>query len=488
MAVLTKSLFMIGRQCAKRLWFEVHQPLASDVADSIQLLNGREFDRVAQGVREGMVISRDGGLSAAVEATQAALSREEVDVFYQAAFRSGNIAVISDVLRRNGKAFDLVENKVSTKVTDDHLVDVAFQALVLERLGVRLKRIFIGHVNNGFRLRRSGQYRGLVKEEDVTAEVRQLKKMIRPEVEASLSVMASASAPGVAMGGHCESPYRCPFMDRCNASLPPGPEFPVSILPRGGKIVAALMAEGIIDLKAVPAERFKSRSHRLVHAATLAGAPLFDEGATREVRALAPPYSYLDFETLPLAVPRVVGTGPYEQCPFQWSLHVEEADGTVRHIEHLSADLSGGLEELARTLLRSLPSKGPIFVYNATLERGALNLLARLFPALRSGIKRAVRRIKDLLPITRASYCHPLMRGSWSIKDVLPTIDPQLAYAELTEVKDGGSAQAAYLEILESHTSAERRNELEARLKDYCGRDTYALIVLRRFLCQDSRR
>lgn len=97
-----------------------------------------------------------------------------------------------------------------------------------------------------------------------------------------------------------------------------------------------------------------------------------------------------------------------------------------------------------------------------------------------------MRRLVDLLPITRRAYYHPLMRGSWSLKDVLPTIDPALSYTRLSEVKDGGTAQAAYLEILDSQTTSERRRELEARLKEYCGRDTYGLIVLRRFLGAQS--
>jgi len=483
MPPLTKSLFMSGQQCAKRLWYEVHQPLEGRPAVSMQLINGREFDRIAQSAKSGTVISRDGGLAGAVEATQRAFAAGNVEVLYQAAFRAGEWAAITDVLRRNGKGYDLIENKVSTKVKEEHLPDAAFQAVVLERAGITLKRTHIGHVNNGFRLRGAGQYDGLVAEEDVTKEVRKLKAAIPKLAEESLAVMARPSAPEVAMGEHCDSPYPCPFMERCSASLPAGPEFPISILPRGGKAVASLLADGIHDLKAVPADRLKSENHLRVHAATLSGKPFFDARATRKLRALKPPYAYLDFETLPLAVPRVIGTGPYEQCPFQWSLHIEEADGSVRHVEHLSADMPGGLEELAGALIAALPSRGPLFVYNATLERGSLNLLARLFPALKPSIARAVRRIVDLLPVTRTAYYHPLMRGSWSIKDVIPTIDPALAYDGLTEVKDGGSAQAAYLELLERETSSTRRAELEARLKAYCGRDTYALVALRRFLC-----
>lgn len=452
----------------------------------MQLVNGREFDRIAHSARAGVVISRERGLPGAVDATQKAFAAGVPEVLYQAAFRAGELAAITDVLRRNGRAFDLVENKVTTKVKEEHLLDAAFQALVLERASVRVKRTFIGYVNSEFRLRRSGNYHGLVAEQDITADVRKVKEIIPKLADESLSVMGRRSAPRVEMGSHCNSPYPCPFINRCGASLPPGPEFPVTILPYGGKTVAALIADGIHDLKAVPAERLKSQKHLRIRAAAISGEPHFDAKATRKLRGLKPPYAYLDFETLPLAVPRVLGTRPYEQCPFQWSLHIEEADGSVRHVEYLSPDFSSGVEILARTLLDALPSRGPIFVYNATLERGSLNLLARLSPKLKPAIGGAVRRLVDLLPITRCAYYHPLMRGSWSIKDVLPTIDPALSYAGLSEVKDGGTAQAAYLEILDSQTTPERRGELEARLKEYCGRDTYGLIVLRRFLCAQS--
>ena len=486
MPSLTKSLFMSGQRCAKRLWFEVHQPLDVQEAVSMQLINGRELDRIAQSARVGVIISRDQGLTAAAESTKKALAAHEVEVLYQAAFRWGELAVITDVLRRNGTGFDLIENKVSTHVKDEHLMDAAFQALVLERAGMRLKRTFIGHVNKSFRLRKSGEYDSLVTEQNVTSDVRRLKKIIRKLAEMSLSVMASPSAPDVAMGEHCESPYPCPFMNRCRAALSPGAEFPVSLLPRGGKTVAALLADGISDLRAVPPERLKSRLHQRVYAATLSGEPFFDASASRRLRALKAPYSYLDFETLPLGVPRVIGTRPYEQCPFQWSLHIEEADGSVRHLEHLSTSLSTGLEALVRALLDALPSRGPIFVYNAALERSALTVIARLLPGLRPSIGRMVRRLVDLLPITRAAYYHPLMRGSWSIKEVLPTIDATLAYERLTEVRDGSAAQAAYLQYLDPQIPPKRRSELETRLKEYCGHDTYALVVLRRFLCQRS--
>jgi ribosome recycling factor len=74
------------------------------------------------------------------------------------------------------------------------------------------------------------------------------------------------------------------------------------------------------------------------------------------------------------------------------------------------------------------------------------------------------------------------MKGSWSIKAVLPTIDPALSYENLGALADGEGAQLAFLEIRDPKTSEERRTELEGGLKRYCERDTWGLVVLRRFL------
>lgn len=284
------------------------------------------------------------------------------------------------------------------------------------------------------------------------------------------------------MGGHCEAPYPCPFMERCAGECAEGPKFPLSILPRGGKLVAELASEGYEDLRDVPAGRLKSKDHQRVHAATVSGRAAFDVTATVELRKLSPPFAYLDFETMTSAVPEIIGTRPYEQCPLQWSMHVESADGSLRHAEYLAIDNFENVEMLASALLAAVPECGPVFVYNRTLEQGVLQLLARLVPALAPALGAVVDRLVDLLPITKAAYYHPDMLGSWSIKKVLPTIDSSLGYDAL-EVQDGGAAQLAFLELRDPTISTERREELARGLRTYCERDTYGMVVLRRFLC-----
>ena len=196
--------------------------------------------------------------------------------------------------------------------------------------------------------------------------------------------------------------------------------------------------------------------------------------------------AHLDFETIGLAVPEIMGTMPYEPLPFQWSVHVEESATRVRHAEFLGLETFGDFEALARALVEALPDAGPVFAYNAPFERGVLEGLADRLPSLANALRGVAGRLVDLLPITRAAYYHRDMKGSWSIKAVLPTIDPGLDYADLGEVQEGGGAQLAFLQVRAGTVSAARRQELTSALLKYCERDTWGLVVLRRFLCAEA--
>lgn len=483
-SLLTKSLFLSGLQCPKRLWYEIHQPSESPGGESMPVMNGRAVDQAVRQIRPGPVVSRHQGLASALKQTRGLLDQGRSGLLYQAAFRDGELAAVTDILRAKGARYELIEVKASTAVKDEHLPDVAFQTLVLERAGIPLASANIGHVNNQFVLRSPGEYTGLLVEVDVTATVRALIPSIAKEAAQALTVIAAPRPPEVPMGDHCATPHPCPFADRCSSKAGTAPEYPLSILPRGGKIAAQLAADGYADLREVPADRLLSPVHRRVHAATVTGKPVIDRAATAVLRQLQPPYSYLDFETMNFAIPEIIGTRPYEQCPFQWSLHVETALGASPwHTDYLAVDRFADVGALAARLLEALPDAGPIFVYNQTLEKGVLELLARLLPVLAPRLHAIVRRLSDLLPVTRAAYYHPAMHGSWSIKAVIPTIDATLGYETLDEIQDGEAAQLAFLEMRSPETHPRRREQLATRMRTYCERDTYAMVVLRRFLC-----
>jgi hypothetical protein len=249
----------------------------------------------------------------------------------------------------------------------------------------------------------------------------------------------------------------------------------------------ALIDEGYADLREVPDGRLTSEMHRRVHEATVTGVPYFDAAATADLRRLTYPFSYLDFETMGFAVPELIGTRPYEQVPFQWSVHVETSATEIRHSEYLAIESFGEFDALAEKLMAAIPSRGPVFAYNAGFEhRGILEKLAELAPVHAAALRALAARLVDLLPITRQAYYHRDMQGSWSIKNVMPTIDSSLDYALRGEVQEGMAAQAAFLELRSPDIEPDRIAELSAALQDYCKHDTWVMVVLRRFLCGEA--
>lgn len=453
---------------------------------NLQILQGRELDFIVQGLSPGMVISRDDGMIAAIAKTAKVMEAGAPEVLYQPAFRAVDLAVTADVVRRVGDELELIEVKATTEVKEHHLPDAAFQAMVMGEAGVPVQRVFIGHIDSEFVLRRAGEYQGLVVETNITEEVRGYLPVAAERASELQRVMSESTVPNIAMGAQCSDPYPCPFVARCTAEREPVVEYSVEILPRGGAVVEQLLADGYLDLREVPASRLTSPVHLRVHAATISGVPYFDVGATKDLRAIAAPFAYLDFETIGMAVPKAIGTRPYEQVPFQWSVHVEHSDSDVEHHEYLAIESFGEFQELAQGLRDALPSTGPVFAYNASFEAGILRRLADRVSSHAIVLRSIADRLVDLLPIARKAYYHRDMQGSWSIKKIMPTISPDMGYEHLDEVQEGGGAQLAFLELRGGEIDRERARTLRQALLKYCRHDTWSMVVLRRFLCGEG--
>lgn len=231
----------------------------------------------------------------------------------------------------------------------------------------------------------------------------------------------------------------------------------------------------------MPAGRITEPLLRRIHAATLSGRAVLDAGAAEAIGRAEWPRFYLDFETMAFAVPVWAGTRPFQALPFQWSCHLEAEDGTLTHHDFLDTSGEPPMRRFAETLLQTLGERGTIFVYSGYEER-ILGELAKAYADLAPGLEAAIDRLVDLHPIAKAHYYHPAMKGSWSIKAVLPTVAPDLDYGGLGEVRDGTAAQAAYAEIIDPATPEARRQALTQDLRDYCRLDTLAMVRLAHFL------
>jgi len=478
---LSKSKLLSSLQCAKRLWLEVHRPEAVETSPAAE-------QRYRAGHRVGEIARRLEGSGVLIESQQnlaAALSETSTQIdagakiLFEPAFRHGGVLVRADILRRRRAGYDVREVKSSTSVKDHHLQDAAIQTWVLQGTGIKMNTVVVQHLNKNFVYPGDDNYRGLFVEESVDSEIRPLLKDVPKWVAAARATLAG-SEPEVRTGKHCSKPYDCPCFAYCVAKEPQT-EYPIAILPRAGKILPRLTEEGYRDVREIPPGRLTSENHERVRRITRSGKRELSAGAKEAMRKLPYPRYYLDFETIGFPVPVWVGTRPYQQIPFQWSCHVEHAPGRLEHRAHLDVSGNAPMQSVADSLLKALGDKGPILAHNAGFEKARIEELARMLPKRAAALRRLASRLVDTLALSRAHYYHPAMKGSWSLKAILPTIAPELDYGNVGEVQDGGAASAAYAELIAPATGAERKAELKSALERYCERDTLALVRLASF-------
>jgi hypothetical protein len=443
---LSKSRITAGLQCGKRLWLAVHRPELQhyDADTRRRFAAGDHVGEVARGLYPGGVLIDGADLSAAVRETEAALQAAGDVTLYEATFRHRGVLVRADILeRRNGRC-RMVEVKSATRLKEYHVQDVAVQAWVVEGAGIPLDVITVAVIDTDFVYPGGGDYRGLLREIPVADQARPMMAHI-PRWVRGFNELLAGPPPVIPPGQRCRKPFDCPFVAFCEGRET-GDQLSVLAPPAPPSRPAPDPALGDLD----PA-------------------------ATAFLDTLPYPRYYLDFETVQFAVPRWKGTKPFQQLVFQWSCHSESSPGQVEHREFLDTDDAPPMRAAAEALLEALGADGPIFVYH-DFEKWRLVEMAAMFPDLAPRLEAVAGRLVDLLRLTRDHYDHPALKGSYSLKNVLPTVDALLDHALLDEVRDGLSAQAAYHECLDPHTGAERREALREALLAYCGLDTLALV------------
>ena len=481
---LTKSRIAEYEQCEKRLWLSLHRSELAESGGPDVFVTGRRVGAIARGlVPDGVLISEID--SEAALARTAALVTEVIPrPLFEAAFRYQGVLVRIDVLSPSAGGWRLVEVKSSSSVKAYQISDLATQVWVAQGAGLKIAEARLRHIDNSFVYRGAGHYGGLLKDADVADKLVPLLNS-RAELVRGAGAIAAGGEPDTAVGRHCSDPFDCPFMSYCHQGQPAGPVFPVSLLPyaAGKKTAAKLAAAGYLDLRDVPSGIIEAPNEIRVHEATRSGVAYHDQPAFAAAAAdwVYPRY-FLDFETIAEAIPRWIGSRPYQAVPFQFSCHVETLDGAVEHCGFLDISGADPSRACAEALLACIGEIGAIVTYNAPTERGCIKGLAAQFPDLSAALLQRAERIVDALPLVRETYYHPQMRGSFSIKKVLPAAVPALSYGELDEVQDGLAAQAAYLEAIDDETKPERRAVVLALLDAYCALDTLAMVELVRAL------
>lgn len=483
MRVLSKSKLLAFRQCPKRLWLEVHQPdaRADSGATMASYATGHLVGDIARQLydpgQSGQLIDPQAeGFDAAFARTQTLLqSRQPI---FEAGFRAEGALAFADVLLPVGKKWRMVEVKSSTSVKDYHRDDAAVQAFLALACGVPLQSIALAHIDSSWTYPGHGDYEGLLVEADLTEEAFARADEVRGWIADAQATVARRRAPRITTGSQCSTPYECGFFTYCQSQEPQA-EHPVHWLPRRSQTLNTHIEQhGTRELRDMPDDLLNPTQQR-VKAATLSGQAFFDQRATAQALAAHTlPGYFIDFETIQFGVPLWKGTRPYQQLPFQFSVHRLGRTGRATHQAFLDLSGTNPSHAFPQALIAACGERGPVFVYNAAFETTRIRELAELHPHLAPALRAINERVVDLLPIARQHYYHPNQQGSWSIKAVLPALCPDLHYDQLDGVQDGGAAQQAYLEAIAPATSAARKAALERQLLAYCHLDTWAMVRL----------
>jgi hypothetical protein len=490
---LSKSRIMSGLQCQKRLWLETYRRelMVYGDATNAAFAQGNWFGEMARDLiafvhgEAGHLIETVENPNQAITETVAAMALHRL--LFEPAFRYKGVFVRADALIRHdhGEAepsYTMIEVKAASSVKPQYLRDVAVQTWVLRGCGLNVTRVELGHVDTGF-VYQGSDYNGLLKRVDITAQVEAQLLQVDAWVLELRAMLRSADTPDIAVGRHCTTPYPCPFIDHCKGQAPASaavpPEHSVFMIPGipGKTFARKLQASGYTDLLAVPLEMMGE--YAFVQTAHREGKPWHDASkAAALLNAQPQPWGYLDFETISPAVPLWAGTKPFAHWPFQWSVHMAQPDGS--HLHHDFLDLSGNNPSVAcvEQMLTALANAQTVWAYNAPFERQAIMRMANAMPNYAAALTELADKLQDLIPIVQASYYHPLMKGSYGLKSVLPAIAPELSYHDLQGVQDGNAAQGAFFEAIAPDCTPERKAELNQQLRAYCQLDTWAMVVL----------
>lgn len=476
----SKTKVLAGLQCDKQLYLRVHHPELAEQTESPAIVTGQVVEAHARREFPGAILVERGKPERDPFAlTEQLLQDRAVLTIFEAGIRADDLAIFVDVLQRHKQGWELIEIKAGTKVEDKHIDDVAIQALALARAGIAVNRFWLLHINNDFAYQGRHDYRGLFVREEITERVIHHMPFIERRL-AQFKAMIEGPQPERHIGSYCKNPFPCPYQSFCESQ---DTKYPVAYLPSGWRAAQRLMAQGIYDIRDIPADELTSETHQRVRRVTIAGQAELLPGVKGIFSTLPYPRYYLDFESIQFAIPIWKDTKPYMQLPFQWSCHIQTDPKTLEHKAFLDTSGEDPRRQFAVALLEVCGNTGPIIVYNQSFEKRIIKELAEAYSDLSDRLLALNERVFDLLPVVKQHYYHPAMKGSWSIKSVLPCLIPELSYAELGSVQDGIQAQTVFREVITGDLSKAEKARLRDDLLEYCQLDTYAMVKIVDRLC-----
>jgi len=474
---LSKSKYLSGLQCEKRLWLEINDPdKASETPEYQQRLfnQGKEVGiRARRYFEEGYLIDKDRlKIYECVEETRDAIARGE-SIIFEGTFFYDNTYIMSDIIKKNeDESWDFIEVKSAISIKDGYIPDLAVQKYVLEGSGLKINKTWIMYIN------RKCVYpdlSNLFVIKDVSNWVEKIIHEVSRNMNTFKNLIQLQNEPEILIGPHCNKPYACPFKEYCWQNVGNRTVFDIPKL--GDNKKYELRERGIVLLEQLPNDYPLTGVQRKYINWIFNGQTEIDYvGIRKKLSELEYPLHFLDFETDSYAIPRLNGTRPFDKTPFQYSCHIMHENGEIEHFEYIHLDQTDPRLPLVKSLVNCIRKSGSIIVYNARFEREVLTSLAKSFPEHSRQLTSITNRLWDQLDIFKRYYKHPDFGNSNSLKSVLPVLIPELSYEELA-IRDGNQAQSVWNLMIRTENEVDKSQMIED-LRAYCKRDTLAMVEI----------
>ena len=477
---LSKSQYIRGLKCHKSLWLYKNKPELRDVPDHAQesLFNtGHSVGELAKELfPNGVEIEFDADNFNGMISKTKELIANGTEIIYEATFSEDGIFAMADILVKNGDAWDMYEVKASTKVKEYHIDDASIQWYALSKV-IKLNRAYIVHINNKYTREDELDFEALFAIKDITKIVQEEQVNIDQNLK-EIEEVLNGDMPDIDIGGQCDNPFSCDFKSHCWKHIPTPSIFNLYWMNWSTRF--EMYWEDIITYDDIPKNFPLTDIQELQVETYKTKEPFVDKSIIEDFLAtIEYPINFFDFETFQNAIPRFDNQRPYQQMPFQYSLHILHEDGTMEHKEFLGDENSDPRDDLIEQMLNDISATGSIIAYNQSFEISRIKELAKFKKSREDELLALNERFVDLIvPFRGRGYYHPDFNGSFSIKSVLPAMFPndnELDYKKLGSIQNGGDAMDTFasLHLLKDKS---KLDEIKKDFLAYCRLDTLAMV------------
>ena len=482
---LSKSRYCKARQCKKIIWLKKYKPeYAIQKARDIVLENGTKVGQLAKGLfGKYENIDFNENLNIMIDQTKKLL-KNKPNIITEASFNYNNNFCSVDILKNDIDGVEIYEVKSSTEISDIYLDDVSYQYYILNNLEFNIKKACIVYINNKYVKQGNLELNKLFNIEDVTEIAKSKQQEIENNIYELNKYMEEHmdNEPKDDIGIKCFKPYECEFWEYCTRNLPKPNVFDI----KGGMHLDKKFEkyyDGKISFNDLQNENINPKYLEQIDFELNNLQPKIDKDYIKEIiKALNYPLYFLDYETYQVAIPEIDGTRPYQQLPFQYSIHIIKEEGAaIEHKEFLAEiEDKDFIRHFAENLIKDIPDNGSVIIYNRAFEPARNREIAEMYPDLKDELERINCNMIDFLePFKQRKYYTKEMQGSASIKYVLPALyqkDSELDYHNLPVVHNGEEASEAFLSL--KGKSKEKQKEIRNGLLVYCQLDTYAMVKI----------